>query len=402
MSDGTILSGHQPSFYHPGILAKRLLIDARMQDGASGCAWLVADQDVNEPGLIQFPDLDEHDRLIRRTWHAVAPRPGVPTCMRSVDRIAPPPRVSRKLPPSIQEGLDSMHEALEDAGGATVSERFAEANEALLRRLVDTPCRMLHASRLSETEHGRAILERIVEDPIGCAECWNEAIRAVPRSARPLHIDQEDPNAIEVPTWSVDGDTGLRRKGTLGELRRALAEQEPILPRAFLMTAIVRSSGFETMVHGTGGGRYEVVTNQWAARFLGIELPPIVMTTATVLLPLEAFAPAEQDLPTPEQVRALEHDPWPETGHKQVLVEAIRNAPRGSDERRTRYLDLQSERARQQDLIGSRLLEMKAGVEAGREALAGRLVGEERSWAWPLHDIETLREALTNGFDDAA
>ncbi len=396
MSDGFILSGHQPSFYHPGILAKRLLIDRRASGRASGCAWLVADQDVNEPGLIQFPDLDEHDRLIRRTWHAVPSRPGVPTCMRTMDGIAAPPRVSSKLPPSIQAGLDAMHEALQDAEGTTVAERFAAANEALVRRLVDTSCNVLHASRLSGTAHGRSILERIADDPIRCAECWNEAIRTVPRSARPLQIDLKDPVATEVPTWSVDRASGLRRKGTLGELRSALAEHTPILPRAFLMTAMVRSCGFETMVHGTGGGRYEAVTNQWANDFLGIELPPIETTTATVLLPLEALAPDDRDLPTPDQVRALEHDPWADPGDKQALVEAIRNAPRGSEERRTRYIDLQSERARQQALIGSRLKTMKSGVEAGREALAGRLVGAERSWAWPLHEIDALREALTN------
>ena len=55
-----MLSGHQPSFHHPGILAKRLRIDRRAAAAGTDCTWLVADQDINEPGLIGFPDLDGH------------------------------------------------------------------------------------------------------------------------------------------------------------------------------------------------------------------------------------------------------------------------------------------------------------------------------------------------------
>ena len=43
MSGGHILSGHQPSFFHAGILAKRTALDRSSLESDTGADWLVVD-----------------------------------------------------------------------------------------------------------------------------------------------------------------------------------------------------------------------------------------------------------------------------------------------------------------------------------------------------------------------
>ena len=208
-------------------------------------------------------------------------KPHVPTCVRPMGEPLPPPRISTEMPSSIQEGLDSIYEALVAAPGDNVAERFAAATERLLGARLKTPCTVVFASRLFETPIGREILERIGSEPFACVRTWNEAVRSVPRSARELRIEEGDADATEAPVWALD-ERGRRRPGTIRDVRRALAGEQQVLPRAFLMTAIVRAGLCTEMIHGTGGAQYELVTRSWASAFLGIELAPISIVTETV------------------------------------------------------------------------------------------------------------------------
>ncbi len=394
MPAGDILSGHQPSFYHPGILAKRCALEALAGRDQVGCSWLVVDQDVNEPGSIEFPDLDDRGRLARRLWRALPSAPGVPTCHRRITTITPPPRVSKKLPGSIQDGLNRMHQAMVESEGDMVSERVAAANESLLADWFKTPCRLIRASTLLESEHARELLEHIRSEPIECARIWNEAVRMVPRSARELRVNTRTLEETEVPVWSIDPNDGTRRPGTLRDLTEGLKGDRVILPRAFLMTAIVRSAGFRAMIHGTGGGRYEAVTDHWARAFLGLELAPITVVSGTVTLPLEAWTPDTSLLPAPGALRRLEHDPWPDAHHKRRLVEAISNAPHGSDQRRRLYAELHEARLEQASVISERIQKLRDDTRGLDEAMKSRDLAGDRTWAWPLHEPQRLRESL--------
>jgi hypothetical protein len=394
---GDILSGHQPSFYHAGILAKRCALAALADREETGCTWLIVDQDVNEPGWIGYPDLDDRGRLTKRLWRALPTETGVPTCHRRVNTITPPPRVSKKLPGSIQAGLDRMHQAMVEAEGDTVSERVARANERLLGDWFQAPCSLIRASRLFETEHARSLLEHIRAEPIACARLWNEAVREVPRSARELRVNTRTIEETEVPVWSIDPHDGTRRPGLLRDLAEGLQGDRVILPRAFLMTAIVRSAGYRVMIHGTGGGHYESVTDQWAREFLGLELAPIMVVSATVTLPIEEFVPDASLLPAPGALRRMEHDPWSDATHKRGLVEAITKAPRGSALRRRLYAELHETRLQQAASISSRIEELRHATEDLGEAMKSRDLARDRTWAWPLHESRGLRDMLAAG-----
>ena len=88
-----ITSGHQPGFHHPGILAKRFALDSAATPASGDALWLVADQDIDDPEVIRYPDLDEEGRLVARSWRLLPSRRGMPTALRPWGTTTPPPRI---------------------------------------------------------------------------------------------------------------------------------------------------------------------------------------------------------------------------------------------------------------------------------------------------------------------
>ena len=146
------------------------------------------------------------------------------------------------------------------------------------------------------------------------------------------------------------------------------------------------------MIHGTGGGRYEVVTDRWAKDFLGIELPPITVCTADLRLPLEAPCHELDAAEDPvEALRVLEHDPWPGTRTKKDLAEAIRTAPRRSAQRRRLFKEMQDALSQERARLEPRLQALRERSRTRRlESQQARIAGD-RTWPWPLHEDAALR-----------
>ena len=386
-----ISSGHQPGFHHPGILAKRIALAKEAASRGGGSAWLVADQDIDDPEVIRYPDLDEQGNLVARSWKLFPVRRGVPTAVRRWESIAPPPHISDQLPGSIQSGLFRMHEALESAEGETVAARFSAASERLLQDLIGHPTTLVRASELLETEPGRNAVDRILDDPIRCAEVWNEGLLGVPRAARALKIEPRDPLATEVPAWVLDPE-GIRRAARAGDLRSEQGGGRRIMPRAFLMTAIFRILTGAPMIHGTGGGRYEMVTDHWAKEFLEVELPPIQVVTADQLLPLEKFAPTNAEPRLRERIRELEHDPWTDAGIKQDWLRRIEECPADSTQRRQVFERMHEAIAHERKTVEARLEKLRSLEALGVHQQARMELARSRTWAWPLHEPVALRQ----------
>ena len=387
-----ITSGHQPGFHHAGILSKRLALDALARDSGAEAVWLLADQDVDAPEVIRYPDLDAGGRLVARTWRLRPIRQGVPTCSRPWGPMTPPPVVSRDLPPSINRGLKAMHDALDGVSGDSVAERFRAAEAALLGDLVQARVRCVRASELLGTEPGGSVLQRVLEDPVRCARVWNRGLGLVPRSGRRLAIDEDDPGRTEVPVWLLDRD-GIRRRAGAREVARAVSAGEAVLPRAFLMTAVLRGMTGGVMIHGTGGGRYEAVTEHWSEGFLGWSLPEIRVVTRDLRLPLEGFLSSLESDPDRDELRALEHDPWDSEGTKRDWLDRIRSAPRRSPERRRLFLEMHESMHQGRERIAERLDRLRARRHEEHVRVGEHRVARDRTWAWPLHERAALLDA---------
>ena len=395
MNGSTLLSGHQPSFFHAGILAKRIALDKRTEGSKSSGIWLVADQDINDPGLIEYPDLESEGNLVKRAWNVLPRRIGVPTSAYPWEKPTPPPEVSSQLPPSVHAGLDRMYNALIQADGETVADRFHNATELMLGELVEKPCALVKASTLLDTKSGQDALEKISSEPLACALTWNDAIRVANRSARELKHAGRDEADIEAPVWVLDSNS-RRQRGTVADVRAHLQGKQRVLPRAFLMTAIARAELCEEMIHGTGGAQYEEVTRQWAESFLGFKLAPITVVTATLRLPLHEYAPASHSAPSIDDIRRIEHDPWPNHRDKMRWVEKIEAAPARSDNRSKLFLEMHKEMKELRAPLDAKISEMQVSRRAAQAAETRLQIAEDRTWPWPLHDEDSLRRLASD------
>jgi hypothetical protein len=395
MSRQTLLCGHQPGFHHPGILAKRVMQHAAASSEGTSSTWILVDQDVGDPGAIRFPDLDAQGVLIERTWHAVSHQTDHPTGTSPwKNDLTDPPDISPQMPESVGKGLRDIHRSLSIAEGETLAERFHHAQENLLQErlagLVGPTPDTLKATTILRNEPGMSMLSSILDAPEACALAWNDAGRLVPRSARTLRIDRADPRRTEVPCWTLD-DTGRRVPATVEDLHHHLDGTGEVHPRAFLMTAVLRSTSTRPMIHGTGGGRYELVTDRWATDFLGIDLPPISVVTADLRLPLEAPDGGVGGLEPHEALRRLEHDPWPGDTTKARLSEAIRNAPRRSEQRRRLFDEMQARLTIERSRLAPQLQALRKQSQTQNSDAQQRRIARDRTWSWPLHEDEALR-----------
>ena len=168
------------------------------------------------------------------------------------------------------------------------------------------------------------------------------------------------------------------------------------------MTAVFRNLTGTPMIHGTGGGRYEQVTNQWAREFLEIELPPIRVRTGDLLLPLDPFVDpsppntpaADGDLPerrgVRNRLRSLEHDPWDAPEIKHEWLQRIEQAPPDSALRRNLFREMHEAMRLGREVIADQLKELRA-LEVEHEQQDRRMeLARSRTWAWPLHEAESL------------
>lgn len=282
---GAILcgTGHQPGFWHPGILAK--FIRARRLAGpAAAMLHLVVDHDELDPSIVRVP-IRVGDRLMSKT-HRLGPAPGARAAMtqpafdpRPFDASLEAGGASPALP-SVSAGLEAAAEALRAARSEPNSAMQVAAAVSLLMQPWAGETIRVPTSRLLESTLGHALIESMRRDPHRCVEAFNEALRIDPRAAKALR-GGDDP---ELPLWTLDR-SGRRERVTLSAIAGG-SRRGPLLPRAFLVDAIARLALCDRFVHGTGARRYGRVASEWIRRWLGVELPPSDIASATCTLPL--------------------------------------------------------------------------------------------------------------------
>ncbi len=338
--------GHQPVFWHPGILAKFMATSA-LAAACGGGRWIhfLSDQDALDPARVDVPVRDAGGTVRRSSLRLCA----VDTRLaRDAVACARPPFAPRKTEgielasPFADSALEEILSAIRSASDAsTAAVQIARANEACARRWITPSQAIIPSQRLLRA--GAPILERILDAPQKCAESFNRALGLDPRAARPLRVNGA---RSEVPVWGIRCD-GRRERIDAVEARARLHAGTALLPRAFLASGLMRLA-CDTFFHGLGGVRYEHVGERWWTDFLGIELPPSSHATATL-------HPRGPDLGVAAELTTSPTISWREAwwdpirldarGVNETLRDATRGellvriarAPRKSAERRSAY-----------------------------------------------------------------
>lgn len=417
-------TGHQAALWHPGIAIKPILAHAVAESIEGIAAHLVVDQDDNSFDVIDVPVRDADGVLTSTGWQWTRQRPDIPTGAQPAAPPAPIPTIAAALP-GLDARLRETHALLDRfRREPSIAHQLGRAALAALESCGATGAQHLFtAGDMMRTTLAQRLLDAIEADPWRCAEAYNAAVRRVSGSAAPLLVRDD---RVEIPLWRVEPD-GRRLHAYDDDIARARASNDdhgrsqgrgPVLrPRALLNTALVRLSAVDLFIHGTGGVIYDQATELWIREWLGVELAPMAMATATLLLPFPELAQPEPD-PAAAQVRyrrawsdPFDAAPAPRdplrgddlrgdtcacirsgpSAAKQALLDAIDREPRGSAARRRAFRTLHEaltvERSANADLLDR----LRREVDMARRGLRSLATARRRDWSFLLHDPETIR-----------
>jgi hypothetical protein len=297
------MSGHQAQWWHAGILAKQIALAAVCMRADAAGAWVVVDQDASESASLTYPAAARGGPLPTRGVWAVA-SDALAAQLRADVAIGDLPAFAPSAPPSDAATPDIArgHRAIADsaarwAHASSAAEQIARANAELVAAATGEPQNVpiVLATSILRTTAGRALLEKMADDPAACVAAYNEAVKqSGVHTIAPLSFVPEK-GRYELPLWQLSG------KGNKPSPRRRVFSStlsdtplETLAPRGILMSALLRWLGCDLFIHGLGGGAtgeeggYDKVGEVWMQLWLGVDLAPSVTATATVLLPMGA------------------------------------------------------------------------------------------------------------------
>lgn len=348
--DGLLaVTGHQPALCHPGVWVKDLLID----DLARSDGWvgidLVVDNDAVGAVCANVPRRDAAGEL------------GVEyCCLVSEAQDVPYESMHAPTPESLEHWMGDVRERLATADVPRAHEAFESWSDLARDVLADAASMgdfLTRARRAYEGELGTRYLELPVSrlargdgflgfalDLCGRAAelrvAYNTALaqyrelREIRSPANPLPDLDIDGDMIEMPFWIVTED-GRREALWVGrradalvlncgsctavevdgrDIRSALAALREtgvaIRPKALTLTLFARLFIADFFLHGIGGGKYDVLTDELMNAVYGVGPPPYAVASMTMHLPLSRASADAPDQATLEQsLSALKHNP---------------------------------------------------------------------------------------------
>lgn len=417
-ADGPIvLSGHQAELWHPGILAKHLAAAALATKIGGAAAWVVVDHDVPHEIVLRSPARDAEGRLVRKKL----PLLNEADAARSTGWIGPLAPAAWSAAdaalPTLAARLEAIRTALDAAKG---EKSWAAQVTAATQRLLPPgvpPLAPVFATRLRQTDLLRAAVRAMARDAAGAIASYNDAARMAPDAElRPL-----DAARGELPLWRIDA-RGTRKRVLASELTaenkagaaNAGESFDGLMPRALLMTALLRLAGCDLFVHGAGGFVYDRAMEQWHRGWLGKALEPVtggsggssggvlapmVLASATLRLPLEA-----RGVPEPDAIRAAlwrahhaRHDPADPSASDTDAAARKRELVAMINERKQRGESSAAEFRALQDVLDAyrrrhagTLQRLSHEATALRAQSAQASVIDDRTWSFALHEPLSL------------
>ncbi len=408
-----VMSGHQATLWHPGILAKLIAGDALARRTGARLAWLVVDQDRAQSLSIRYPQRSDDGRL--RAGELRWPAPTNPQ--------EPHPLITGAL----REALDAL---ARHASEPSPARAIARATMDLAGSLLHEPPILVMATELHRIPAFGSLVDRMLADPERCVVAYNASVQAHPGAGvRPLIADVVQ-DRFELPLWrlmpAARGQEPVRRHVYAEDLPTIPRDQ--LAPKALLMTALVRTHLCDLFIHGTGGGTglsseptsddahegYDRVMEQWLAAWLGDAaantLAPATLATATRLLPLE-----HDPIPSPAEVaRACwrahhaRHSPRMlgdsvADVRRRELVALIAGSPRADRaHKRELYQSLHALLARYREQHGADLRAIAEAAARARARATDAPILADRTWPFALYPrpmLLALRGQIDAAFD---
>ncbi len=432
-----MVTGHQPTFFHPGIWLKHLVVDRAARDaGGIGLSMSVDTDTPQEIGA----DVPHRDGRQLRLAHETLLRVGPDVPYEAID--APSAADWQRFVNQLHAHLDTVPlpqavQALRDfaeaAGTPTREMNFVGFLTAARRRYEgNRPYGELAASRLSGCQVFKRFAWHLLCDGARFAAVYNTHLASyrtrykVRTLAQPFPDLASDADRQELPFWILSnhrrqplfvqrrGSTIRLFAGTTHVLDADVAAGPDVLHdialrgRALTLTAFSRLCVADFFVHGVGGGRYDRVTDAVIRDYFGIEPPAYAVATGTLHLPLQAFDPTAERQALQRRALEIQHNPdrllthptpaqQTQVDEKRALIAALEGGALSHRERREatqRIREINESLARALTTELSDVKERQTEFERGGDATAAATYREYPYCLFPPHAVDELIEGL--------
>ncbi len=392
-----VMTGHQLSWWHPGVLAKFIAADSFARRAGAGPAWIWVDQDEHEFATIEAPTKSSDGALAaERVPLAPVGAVGEGWPVRSCPSFTPRAPSTRNPPAlaSVDAGLTRLRAALSHLpASGSAAEQIARALTDLMSPHVP-PAPAVFGTSLALTDLFQDLASRMAADPAAAIGAYNRAAAANPAAGVAL-LDIGASRGPELPLWRI---RPRQPRARIFAQDLASIPAHELAPRALFMTALLRLAGCDLFIHGVGGGEYDKVTEAWIRDWLGETLAPRAIVSATLRLPLGAPHSNDSDAATAiwrahsaRHNPALLNDPAAASAKHRRLseIEAARQA--GADPApifRTMHEELRQYRSARD----ARLAELDHAVERARARESEAELAAARDWFFALCDPSALAQ----------
>lgn len=336
--DPLLVTGHQPSFFHPGIWLKHLLVDRVAHEAGGVGLSVIVDTDTPQEIGVDVPHREGRElRVVHETLLRVGPdvpyeaidAPSAIEWQGFVNRL----RAHLDTVP-LPEAMQALQAFAEAAGTPTEETNFVGFLTAARRRYEgNRSYGELAASLLSGCQAFKRFAWHVLCDGAQFAAVYNKhlalyrAQHKVRTSAQPFPDLAYDADRQELPFWVRSGrerhPVFVQRRGNTirlfagpthvldADVRTGpdVLHDVALRGRALTLTAFSRLCVADFFVHGVGGGRYDRVTDAVIRDYFGIEPPAYAVASATLHLSLQAFDPTAERQTLQRRLLEIQHNP---------------------------------------------------------------------------------------------
>ena len=362
-----IQTGHQPVFFHPGIWIKNIflneLLKSPLLDKSLGLN-IILDNDICKDLSLSLPAFSSNGNLIVEEISFLSSTlpPNLPfeeypypslECITKFTRD-----VIHRLKPLESENKDILNNFKNFARCLENSSRFCDQNYkrknlgeflGLARRLYEQEIEPTYLeipfSQICDSDEFLSFFLEIIKNIESFSEIYNKKLDEyrklfkIRNRAHPSPNLMIKENLIEVPFWiwregdqrrkifivneeekkyfysDSHGKIFLLKKNSLESLfslKRILKEKKlKIRPKALLLTLYNRLFISDLFIHGLGGAKYDLVTDEIIREFLKVEPPHFMVASCTLHLNFKS-SPGTSDFKIStlkKEIRDLEFNP---------------------------------------------------------------------------------------------
>ena len=439
-----VMTGHQPVFPHPGIWLKNHLACALAREVDGFSVNMVVDSDAPGPRSFQLPEVAD-GQVSKRELAFLEEVPGLAYEEYRVGKgadftsalgAAEDETLDHRLRASLSEFARRLSPE-EGAGYPTTVTKFRQTYEEefgvenvefLLSDLTETaPFRYFLLHILAKLEPFRAAYNAALEtyrelhgirspaNPLPNLEPGETPFWVWPagQPRRPLFVESRDGSIALLYEQSCVGeipwDETAGLEASLSALQ-ALAESGlRIRSRALVTTMFCRLFVADIFIHGIGGAKYDVVTDEIIETFFGFKPPVYIAATGTFYLPVDAVVAGARDLSRLRyQARDVDYNPFryaPESvlssaafGELASEKKSILNGmpQKGKADRYAGFVRVKEINRQMAALIPDGASSVRERLRAALSLTNQRAILEDRSYPFFLFPQAVLREALSS------